>query len=35
VSPMAERPVLVAYASKHAPTAEIASRIASAIRDAG
>jgi menaquinone-dependent protoporphyrinogen oxidase len=32
---MAERPVLVAYASKHASTAEIAERIAAAMRDGG
>jgi menaquinone-dependent protoporphyrinogen oxidase len=32
---MAEPPVLVAYASKHASTAEIAQRIASAMREAG
>ena len=32
---MSTAPVLVAYASKHSSTAEIAERIASAMRDAG
>lgn len=32
---MSERPVLVAYASKHSSTAEIAVRIAATMRDAG